>query len=426
MSQNTEAPYENQVQPAQDVLTELLRSGAQQLIAQAVEAELNEMLSAYRDISTIKGQRTIVRNGYHPTREILTGIGPVPVRVPKVRDRSGSGVKFTSSLIPPYLRRAASIDQLLPLLYLKGISTGDMQEALTALVGEQARGLSASVVSRLKSVWHEEYRGWSKRDLTGQQYVYLWVDGIYFNVRSDGDRQCILVIIGATATGEKEFVAIEDGYRESEQSWTDVLVDLRARGLTAAPALAVGDGALGFWNAVAKIFPTTRHQRCWVHKTANVLAKMPKSMHGKAKPQLQNIWMAETRQDADKAFDVFVTMHEAKYPKATACLQKDREALLAFYDFPAVHWQHIRTTNPIESTFATVRLRTVKSRNCVSRTSILTMVFKLGESAQRRWKRLRGYNVLKHVTQGVRYVDGIRADEERKNDRNSNEDRVAA
>ena len=426
MSQNTEAPCENQVHHPQDVLTELLRTGAQQLIAQAVEAELNEMLSAYRDISTINGQRAIVRNCYQPTREILTGIGPVPVRVPKVRDRSGSGVKFTSSLIPPYLRRAASIDQLLPLLYLKGISTGDMQEALTSLVGEQARGLSASVVSRLKSVWHEEHQAWSIRDLTGQQYVYLWVDGIYFNVHSDGDRRCILVVIGATATGEKEFVAIEDGYRESERSWTDVLVDLRARGLTAAPALAIGDGALGFWNAVAKIFPATRHQRCWVHKTANVLAKMPKSMHGKAKPQLQNIWMAETRQDADKAFDVFVTMHEAKYLKATACLQEDREALFTFYDFPAVHWQHIRTTNPIESTFATVRLRKVKSRNYVSRTSILTMVFKLGESVQRRWKRLRGYNVLKHVTQGVRYVDGIRTDEEQTKDRNSNEDRVAA
>ena len=426
MSNNTPVQDEKQTLPTQDALTTVLRAGARQLIAQAVEAELHEMLEAFTDISTISGLRVIARNGYLPEREILTGIGPVTVQVPKVRDRSKNGIKFTSQLIPPYLRRAASVDQLLPLLYLKGISSGDMQEALSALVGNEARGLSSSVVSRLKTVWQEEHNAWSKRDLTGKQYVYMWVDGIYFHVRNDADRQCIRVIIGATATGEKEFVAIEDGYRESEQSWSEVLTDLRNRGLSIDPSLAIGDGALGFWTAVSKVFPRTQHQRCWVHKTANVLGKMPKSIQGKAKSHLQEIWMAETRDDAQKSFETFLNLYKAKYPKATECLRKDRDTLLAFYDFPAVHWQHLRTTNPIESTFATIRLRTVKSRNCVSRASILAMVYKLGESAQKRWHRLRGYALLEDVTRGVRYIDGIRADDTQEDQQQSENDRIAA
>lgn len=426
MSKSTETNHENQVLSSPDALTELLRSGAQRLIAQAIEAEVEQMLAEHQDITTITGHRAVVRNGFLPERRILTGIGVVDVQVPKVRDRSGNGVKFTSRFLPPYLRRAASINELLPLLYLKGISAGDMQEALTALVGEDARGLSSSVVSRLKSTWLDEYQGWSNRDLTGKHYLYLWVDGIYFHVRSDTDRQCILVIIGATESGEKEFVAIEDGYRESEQSWIEVLLDLRHRGLNIAPALAIGDGALGFWKAVEKVFPTTRPQRCWVHKTANVLGKLPKHMHGKAKAQLQNIWMAETREHAQKAFDTFLTIHDAKYPKASDCLRKDRETLLAFYDFPAEHWQHIRTTNPIESTFATVRLRTAKTRNCVSRTTILTMVFKLSESAQKRWHRLRGATLLEEVMRGVRYIDGVRDGEKQSKNGQSNDDRIAA
>ena len=426
MSKNTEANHENQHQTSHDALTEILHNGAHRLIAQAVEAELEQMLAERQEIQTLAGHRAVVRNGYLPAREILTGIGPVEVQVPKVRDRSGNGVKFTSRLIPPYLRRASSIDQLLPLLYLKGISSGDMREALTALVGENVSGLSSSVVSRLKAQWLEEYQAWSRRDLSDTQYVYIWVDGIYFHVRSDSDRQCMLVIIGATESGEKEFVAIEDGFRESEQSWSEVLMDLRHRGLVHAPSLAIGDGALGFWKAVEKVFPETRHQRCWVHKTANVLGKLPKRMHGKAKAQLQNIWMAETRENAEEAFDAFLTIHDAKYPKATACLRKDRQSLLTFYDFPAMHWQHIRTTNPIESTFATVRLRTAKTRNCVSRTIILTMVFKLGESAQKRWNRLRGADLLVDIKHGIRYINGVREDANHNKNGQSNDDRVAA
>lgn len=426
MPKNTAANHEIQATTSHDALTELLRGGAQRLIAQAIEAELEQMLAEYQDILTIDGHRAVVRNGFLPERQVLTGIGAVTVQVPKVRDRSGNGVKFSARFLPPYLRRATSINELLPLLYLKGISAGDMQEALAALVGEDARGLSSSVVSRLKSTWIEEYNSWNNRDLTDTHYVYMWVDGIHFNVRSDDDRQCILVIIGATESGKKEFVAIEDGYRESEQSWTEVLLDLRHRGLNTPPLLAIGDGALGFWKAINKVFPTTRHQRCWVHKTANVLGKMPKRMQGKAKAQLQDIWMAETQKHAEKAFDAFLTTHDAKYPKATECLRKDRDALLAFYDFPAEHWQHIRTTNPIESTFATVRLRTAKTRSCVSRTTILTMVFKLGESVQKRWNRLRGATLLEEVRRGVRYVDGVRNDEKQSINSQSNDDRVAA
>ena len=391
----------------EDELTALLRRGAQQLLLQAVEAELEVFLENYRQLRDSSGRRAVVRNGYLPAREIMTGVGPVEIRVPRTRDRSGSGICFRSSLLPPYIKRTKSVENVLPWLYLKGISTGDFHEALEALLGDKAKGLSQPTISRLKEKWVKEYNEWRKGDLTGDRYVYWWVDGIYFRVRSDDAKQCILVIIGAKDTGEKEFVAIEDGYRESEQSWYEVLLDLRHRGLTTAPKLAIGDGAMGFWAALAKVYPETRMQRCWVHKTANVLNKVPKGIQPRVKESLHEIWMAETREKACRAFDLFVSKYGAKYPKAVECLEKDREELLAFYDFPAEHWQHIRTTNPIESTFATVRLRTAKTRGCVSRATILAMVYKLGQSAQKRWHRLRGYKRLPEVIQGVKFVDGI-------------------
>jgi transposase-like protein len=335
-----------------DLLTDLLRAGARDLIAQAVEAELQALLEHHGQLKLPDGRQAVVRNGFLPERTIQTGIGDVEIKVPKVRDRSGSGICFNSSLLPPYLKRSSSIEELLPWLYLRGISTGDYQEALGALLGEQAKGLSANTISRLKQHWGDEHRKWSQRDLSLKRYVYFWADGIYSNVRM-GDRLCLLVIIGVTEHGNKELVAVEDGLRESEASWTELLMGLRARGLDKGPKLAVGDGALGFWRALAKCYPDTVHQRCWVHKTANVLAALPKSVHPKVKDALHEIWMAETRAEAHTAFDRILVRFEAKYPKAMEKLTKDREELLAFYDFPAEHWVHIRTTNPIESTFST-------------------------------------------------------------------------
>ena len=383
------------------------------MIAQAVDAELSATLAQFADYKDDAGHRYVVRNGYLPEREVLTGIGPVSVRVPKVRDRSGARIKFTSALLPPYVRRSRSVEEVLPWLYLKGISTGAMQEALEALLGPEAKGLSAASISRLKARWEDEHKAWSGRDLSNKRYVYFWIDGVYFNVRLDDARQCILVIIGVTEDGIKEFVAIEDGYRESEQSWLMALRDLKQRGLEIGPELAVGDGALGFWKALPKVYGQTRSQRCWVHKTKNVLNCLPKNLQSKAKVALQQIWMAPSREQAHKAFDRFLAMYKAKYPKATECLQKDRDALLAFYDFPAEHWVHIRTTNPVESTFATVRLRTAKTRGCVSRSTILALVFRLGLSAEKRWIRLRGFKRLGQVIRGVKFADGtpIVADE---------------
>ena len=334
-----------------------------------------------------------------------TGIGDVEIKVPRVRDRSGDGVTFSSALLPPYLKRARSIEELIPWLYLKGVSTGDYQEALSALLGDQAKGLSANTVSRLKKQWEDEHTDWQKRDLADQRYVYWWADGVYSNVRMD-DRLCLLVIIGVTEQGRKELVVVEDGQRESEASWKELLTGLRERGLTTAPKLAVGDGAMGFWAALSKVYPETEHQRCWVHKTANVLNKLPKSVQPKVKADLHEIWMAETRDEAHKAFDRTVKRFEAKYPRAMECLAKDREELLAFYDYPAEHWVHIRTTNPIESTFATVRLRSKRSRNCGSRATTLAMVFKLLQSAQKRWKRIKGFNKLELVVNNVQFKDG--------------------
>jgi transposase-like protein len=388
-----------------DPLHELLRRGARDLIAKAVEAELATFLAQYADQRLDDGRQAVVRNGYLPERTVQTGIGDVSVQVPKVRDRSGGGARFNSSLLPPYLKRARSIEELIPWLYLKGISTGDYQEALAALLGDQAKGLSANTVSRLKKQWEDEHTEWRQRDLSDRRYVYWWADGVYSNVRMD-DRLCLLVIIGVTEQGRKELVAVEDGFRESADSWETLLTGLRERGLTTAPRLAVGDGAMGFWLALSKIYPETDHQRCWVHKTANVLNKLPKSVQPKVKADLHDIWMAETRDEAHKAFDRTLKRFEAKYPKAMACLAKDRDELLAFYDYPAEHWVHIRTTNPIESTFATVRLRSKRSRNCGSRATTLAMVFKLLQSAEKRWKRIKGFSKLELVVNNVRFQDG--------------------
>ena len=413
MNKNTVIPFRRpaDAEPvgANDPLTDLLRDGARRLIAEAVDIELQGFLAQYEDKRLEDGHRAVVRNGYQPERSLQTGIGPVPVKIPKVRDRSGSGIKFNSLLVPPYLRKTKSVEALLPWLYLKGISTGDFQEALTSLLGPAAKGLSPSVIARLKHVWETERKEWAESSLANKKYVYWWADGIYFNIRGEDARSCILVIVGVTETGYKEFVAIEEGLRESELSWTEVPTGLKKRGLEAGPMLAVGDGALGFWKALTKCYGKTTPQRCWVHKTANVLNKLPKSSQVNAKSMLHAIWMAETKADAGKAFDRFLATYQDKYPKAADCLAQDREQLLAFYDFPAAHWQHIRTTNPIESTFATVRLRTAKTRGCVSRESILAMVFKLGMSAQRKWRRLRGFAHLAAVIEGVRFPNGLRA-----------------
>ncbi|HEY9623289.1 MAG TPA: IS256 family transposase [Crinalium sp.] len=403
-----------------DALTELVRKGARQIIAQAVEAELAEFLTQYQSLKDSQGRQAIVRNGYLPERTIVTGVGDVEIQVPKVRDRSGNGIKFNSTLLPPYLKRARSVEEVLPWIYLKDVSTGDFSEALASLLGANAEGLSASTISRLKAKWIEEHQQWQKRSLSGKRYVYIWADGIYFNIRNEDDRQCILVVIGVTDTGVKELLGLEAGFRESELSWKPLLLRLQDQGLKTAPELAIGDGALGFWKALAQVFPTTRVQRCWVHKTANVLNNLPKSQQPKAKSALHEVYMAETKNEAQTAFERFIKTYDAKYPKAVEGLSKDRDALLAFYDFPAEHWVHIRTTNPIESTFATVRLRTDKTRGCVSQDSILSLVFKLVQSAQKRWLRIRGFKRLGEVIEGVKFKDGVRADQQPDSDASRN------
>ena len=394
-----------------DLLQQVLKQGAQQLLAKAIETEVQVLLEANHSLMTADGKVGLVRNGYLPERTIQTGLGDVVVKVPKVRDRTGQGIKFNSSLVPPYLKRSQTIEEFLPWLYLRGISTGDFSESLKHLLGEQAKGLSTGTISRLKSTWEADFNVWQKRDLSKKRYVYVWADGVYCNVRMD-HKICLLVIIGSDEAGNKELIAVSDGYRESEESWSDVLLDLKQRGLKSAPKVAVGDGALGFWKALSKYWPETKGQRCWVHKTANVLSKLPKSVQPKVKALLHEIWLSETKIQANKALDDGVSRFNIKYPKATKCLEKDREALLTFYDFPAEHWGHLRTSNPIESVFATVRLRTTKSKNCGSRATTLAMVLKLMETAQKRWHRLRGYNLLADVITGVKFSDGIKQEQQ--------------
>ena len=394
-----------------DPLTEVIRRGARELLAQAVQVEAGQWIDDHAHLVDDRGHRQVVRNGYADERSVVTGIGPVEVIMPRVHDRRPPEARerFTSKILPPYLRKAGSIDELIPWLYLKGISTGDFTEALQALLGPDCPGLSASTVVRLKQTWEDQYKRWNQRDLSGRRYVYLWVDGIHFNVRLEEDRTCILVLLGATEDGRKELIAIQDGYRESEQSWKNLLLDVKRRGLTVDPELAVGDGALGFWKALPQVYPRTRTQRCWVHKTANVLNQLPKRLQPGAKGKLHQIWMAPGRKQANEAFDHFIETYEAKYPKATNCLDKDRDVLLTFYDFPAEHWIHIRTTNPIESLFATVRLRTAKTKGCGSRIATLTMVFKLAESAQKRFRRLNASKLIADVIAGITFTDGVKS-----------------
>ena len=411
VGESTTLPITGPMPDTKDALTDLLREGARRLLAEAVEAEVAAWIDSHAHLKDPTGRRQVVRNGHLPERTIQTGIGDLDVKQPRVHDRRPGDRRehFTSAILPPYLRRTRSLEELIPWLYLKGVSTGDFSEALGAILGPDAPGLSATTVTRLKAIWEGEYAAWSKRSLAGKRYVYVWADGVHFNIRLEQDRQCILVLMGATAEGKKELIAVADGYRESEQSWKELLLDCKGRGLEIEPSLAIGDGALGFWKAIGQVWPSTRGQRCWVHKTSNVLDKLPKGVQPKAKAALHDIYEAEGRAKAEKAFGLFVATYEAKYPKATGCLAKDREALLAFYDFPAEHWRHIRTTHPIESTFATVRLRTVKTKGSGSRTACLTMVFKLMESASKNWRALNGSPRLRAVISGAKFVDGIEA-----------------
>ncbi len=395
-----------------DPLTAILRSGARRLLAQAVEAEAEAFLAAMRDRRLPDGRERVVRHGLGPERTIQTGIGPVAVRRVKVRDRGagageGERIRFASAILPRWARRTRSLDALLPVLYLRGVSSGDLQEALAALLGEDAPNLSPAVLARLKGEWEADYVRWQRRDLSARRYVYLWADGVYLQARMEPQAECMLVLIGATPEGKKELVGFRVGVRESAQSWRELLVDLKARGLAIAPELAIGDGALGFWTALEEVFPTTRHQRCWVHKAANVLDKLPKSVQPAAKADLREIWMAPDRRAAETAITTFAEKCGAKYEKAVACLVKDREALLTFYDFPAEHWDHLRTANPIESVFATVRHRTVRTKGALSQDTARLMVFKLVMAAAKTWRGLKGENLLPKVVQGATFRDGV-------------------
>jgi len=393
-----------------DPFTDVIRDGARKLIEQAIHAELATLMAAFSKETLEDGRARLVRHGHLPEREVMTGIGPVSVKVPRVRDR-GTGedkITFTPSILPRYLRKAKSVEELLPWLYLKGVSTGDFTEALAALLGSNAKGLSATTITRLKADWWKDYEAWQKRDLGSPRFLYIWADGVYFKPRMAEEKQCVLVVVGADEYGHKELLAMTDGFRESTQSWRELLLDLKRRGLKQAPKLAIGDGALGFWTALREVFATAQEQRCWVHKTMNVLNAMPKSVQAKAKGHLHDIWQAETKATANVAFDFFVETYGVKWDKAVAKLVKDRDALLTFYDYPAEHWKHIRTSNPIESTFATVRHRTKRTKGCLSRETGLAMAFKLMMSAQKKWRKLDGQNRLPEIIQGIEFRDGIR------------------
>ena len=409
MTSSTVTPL---VQPGEfsDLLTEVLRGGARALLAHAVEAEVAGFIDAHADQRLSDGRARIVRHGHLPERDIQTGIGAVRVQQPRVRDRAtdlSDKIRFSPAILPKHARRTKSLDAVLPVLYLKGISSGSFQDALSALLGADAPNLSSDSILRLCKSWEEELGQWRSRDLSARRYVYIWADGVYFQARMEDESQCMLVIIGATPEGKKELVGFISGYRESTQSWRELLVDLKARGLAHPPLLAIGDGALGFWSALDKVFPTTRQQRCWVHKTANILNDLPKAMQARVKADLHNIWMAEGRSQAEKALSVFLEKYQAKYPKAAERLTKDQDQLLAFYDFPAEHWTHIRTTNPIESTFATVRHRTRRSKGCLSMKTMELMVFKVIKEAEKTWLKLRGKNHLPKLITSVTFNDGV-------------------
>ena len=397
-----------------DPLTEIAREGARRMLAAALRAEADAFVAHHAEETLPDGRQRVVRHGYGPERSIQTGIGALEMRRPKVRDRAEGvpaekRIRFSSGILPRWARRSKSLDALLPVLYLRGISTGDFQEALSALLGADAPNLSPNVISRLTGEWQKEYDRWQRRDLSARRYVYIWADGVYLQARMEPQAECMLVILGATPEGKKELVGFQVGLRESAQSWRELLVDIKKRGLAIAPEVAVGDGALGFWKALDEVFPGTRHQRCWVHKTSNVLNKFPKSMHPAVKADLRDIWQAETRAAAEAAMDTFAEKYGAKYEKAVTCLVKDRETLLAFYDFPAEHWDHLRTGNPIESVFATVRHRTVRTKGALSQKSAKLMVFKLVQTATKTWRRLKGANQLPRVIEGVTFTDGVAA-----------------
>ena len=394
------------ISESKSALDKLIQEGARKMLQAALDNEVTEFLEKMKDMRTKGGLREVVGNGYLPERNIISGVGPLSIRQQRVRHRE-SGIRFTSRILPPFLRRVPSVDALIPVLYLKGISTNDFSEALEAILGPHAAGLSATNIVRLKEGWKAEYEAWAGRDLTNKRYVYWWADGIYFNVRLAPDRPCMLVILGALEDGTKELVAVWDGIRESKISWQEVMRDLKARGLRESPKLSVGDGALGFWAALEEEYPSIREQRCWVHKTANILDKLPKSVQPYAKKLIHEMYLSPTKEKALEAYHRFLSEYEAKYPKATACLRKDEDVLFTFYDFPAEHWQHIRSTNPIESTFATVRHRTRQTKGCGSRTATLMMVFKLATQAERRWRKLNKAQLLAHVIRDVEFVDGV-------------------
>jgi len=399
---------ENQAAEKNSLLEEIIREGARKVLQAAIEHEVGAYIDMFKDLKDEAGKRMVVRHGFLPERDLLTGIGPLSVKQPRVRDKR-EGKSFTSAILPRYMRRVPSLDNLIPVLYLKGISTGDFTEALEAILGENAKGLSASTVVRLKKQWEQDFRTWTKRDLSGTRYVYFWADGIHFNVRledTENKRQCILVIIGAREDGTKELVAVNDGYRESKLSWMELLSSLKERGLSQGPKLAIGDGALGFWAALREAYPECEEQRYWVHKTANILDKMPKSVQPRAKERIHDIYLAPTKEQALVAYNSFITLYGKKFPEACECLSKDKEVLFAFYNFPAEHWIHIRTTNPIESTFATVRLRTEKTKGCGTRLATLVMVFKLVLETKKTWKKIKGYRLIPKVLEGVTFIDG--------------------
>jgi transposase-like protein len=389
----------------QPVLDALLRAGATRLLQAALELEVEQYLERLQTQRDGSGRRLVVRNGHHRARTVLSSSGPVPVRQPRVHDRR-PGERFTSAILPPYLRRTPSLEALIPTLYLKGVSTSDFPEALEAILGPGVGGLSSANIVRLKRVWEDEFAAWSRRRLEGKRYVYWWADAVYFQVRLSADRPCVLVLVGATEDGRKELLAVHDGERESELSWRGVLEDLKARGLTAGPALATGDRALGFWKALAQVYPAVQTQQCWVHKTANLLDKLPKKVQPDAKRLIHEMYMAPTRKDADRAYGRFLGLYEARYPKVAECLRKDQDVLFTFYDFPAAHWVHLRTTNPIESAFATVRHRARQTHGCGSRTATLTMVYKLATAAEKAWRRLHQQPLLLQVLRGDRFEDG--------------------
>ena len=410
MSDSTVVSF-RQPDTVDDPLTAVLRNGARRLLAQAIEAEADAFLAAMKDMRLLDGRDRLVRHGHGPERQVQTGIGPVAVKRVRLRDRgaedAGGRIHFTSAILPRWSRRTRSLDALLPVLYLRGVSMGDFQEALSALLGKDAPNLSPSVIVRLRGEWEADYERWQRRDLSARRYVYIWADGVYLQARMEPQAECMLVLIGATPEGKKELLGFQVGVRESAQSWRELLVDLKARGLTIAPELATGDGALGFWKALDEVSPTTRHQRCTVHKTANVLDKLPKSIQPAAKSDLREIWTAPDRATATAAMATFADKYGAKYDKAVTCLVKDRDALLTFYDFPAEHWDHLRTSNPIESVFATVRHRTVRTKGALSQDTARLMVFKLVTAAARTWRRLKGENQLPKVVQGVTFTNGV-------------------